>query len=380
VRTFADLPGRLAALAGEWERIAVVLIDGLGRELLERHAGHPLLRRLTAEGEVVPLAAQFPSTTTAELTTLYTGRPVGEHGLYEWRVYEPALDAILLPLPWVLARAEDGPPALEPTDVVPGPTLFERLSAAGVRCTALQPHRIWPSRYGSAALAGAGVVGFRDLAEGAAALVDALAEPGLAYLYWDGVDYKGHLHGPSSDEFAAAADKALDAVAQAAAALPAGTLLVLTADHGQLDVDPARLDELDVLWPELIGLLRRDRRGRPLPPAGSGRDCFLHVLPGAAEEVVNALADRLGPRGEVHTVAALVKSGAFGAVGPRLHARLADVCVLPAPGRMAWLAAFPGPERRFFGHHGGRTPAEVDTWVGMLALSGARASPGPRPR
>jgi hypothetical protein len=157
-------------------------------------------------------------------------------------------------------------------------------------------------------------------------------------------------------------------VAEAAAALPSGTLLVLTADHGQVDVDAARLDALDLLWPPLVGRLRRDGRGRPLPPAGSARDCFLHVRDGAAEEVAGALAERLDGRAEVHTVGALVADGAFGAVGPRLRSRLADVCVLPTAGRMAWLAAFPGPERRFRGHHGGRTGEEMDTWVGQLAV------------
>jgi Type I phosphodiesterase / nucleotide pyrophosphatase len=368
VRSFADLPGRLTALAAERERVAVVLIDGLGRHLLERHANHPLLRRIAADGQLLPIAAQFPSTTTAELTTLYTGLPVGDHGLYEWRVYEPALGAIMLPLPWVLARSADGPPALDPAEVVPRPTLFERVAATGIRCVALQPDRIWPSRYGAAALAGARVVAFHGVAEGAAALASALTEPGLAYLYWDGVDYAGHMHGPSSAEFAAAAARVLDAVAEAVAALPSGTLVVLTADHGQTDVDPARMDDLDVVWPALIDQLARDGSGRPLPPAGSARDCFLHVRAGATQEVEQALGERLADRATVTTVEALAADGAFGVVGPRLRARLADVCVLPAPGRMAWLAAFPGPERRFRGHHGGVTAAEIDTWVALLEV------------
>ncbi len=33
--------------------------------------------------------------TTAHVTTLHTGAPVGEHGLYEWNVYDPGLDAIV---------------------------------------------------------------------------------------------------------------------------------------------------------------------------------------------------------------------------------------------------------------------------------------------
>jgi hypothetical protein len=365
VRGFADLPGHvLSVAAGGAERIALVLVDALGFAFLERHAGHPLLERL----EITPIASQFPSTTTAHLTTLYTTLPVGEHGLYEWTIYEPALDAVILPLPYVRARREDGPVDLPPRHLVPGPTLFERLTAAGMACTALQPKPIASSRYGDAALRGANVVPFDGLAGGRAGLGAALAEPGFTYLYWDGVDFAGHMAGPSSAAFDEAARGALDMIDAAIRDAPPGTRLLVTADHGQVDVDPARVDALDALWPELVEHLRRDDRGRPLPPAGSARDCFLHIAPGRAREAASALADRLEERAEVRLVEHLVADGLFGAVGPRLRARLADVCVLPAPGRMAWLAAFPGPERHFRGHHGGLEPAERETWVGTLTV------------
>ena len=71
------------------------------------------------------------------------------------------------------------------------------------------------------------------------------------------------------------------------------------------------------------------------------------------------LAQRLGGRAEVRLAAEL-----FTEAGPRLKARLADVCVLPAPGRMAWLQAHPSRQLRFKGHHGGLTPEESETWVG----------------
>jgi hypothetical protein len=117
-------------------------------------------------------------------------------------------------------------------------------------------------------------------------------------------------------------------------------------------VHPDRLDELDVIWPELRRHLRH-------PPAGSARDCFLHV--DDAPSVIDELAARLEGRATVHRARDL-----FPAPGPRLEARLADVCVLPAPGRMAWLRAYPSHERRFRGHHGGLTPAEAETWLGVL--------------
>jgi hypothetical protein len=365
VRGFADLPGHVLSLAAEGrERIALVLIDAFGRTFLERHAEHPLLRRM----EITPVESMFPTTTTAHLTTLYTTLPVGQHGLYEWNVYEPLLDAVILPLPFVRAGRGGAPLPISPHALLPEATLFERLAATGVSSTVLQPTPIARSRYGRAALRGARVVGYDGLGEAPAALAAALAEPGFTYLYWDGVDYTGHVAGPSSAAFDDAARAALDAIEAGIRHAPAGTLLLMTADHGQIDVDPARVDALDVLWPPLIDRLRRDGRRRPLPPAGSARDCFLHVRPGHAQEVAHALAQRLEDRAEVRLVEALVSDGVFGIVGPRLRARLADVCVLPAPGRMAWLAAFPGPERLFRGHHGGLTPAERETWLGSVVL------------
>ena len=143
---FAELPGRIAALTREHERVAVVLLDAFGWAFVQRHADHPFLRRL----EIEPVASQFPSTTTAHLTTLYTGLPVAEHGLYEWVVYEPAVDATILPLPFV--NADGTPLDLDPRIVVPGPTLFEQLD---VPARVLQPAQIAAGKYNSAAFAGA---------------------------------------------------------------------------------------------------------------------------------------------------------------------------------------------------------------------------------
>ena len=333
MRSFAELPAQVAALAHEHERVAFVLLDAFGWAFVQRHADHPLLRRMAIE----PIASQFPSTTAAHLTTVYSGRPVTEHGIYEWQIYEPALDAIVLPLPFVDTRGE--PLALDPRAIVPAPSFFETLD---VPVTALQPDAIWPSTYSSAALAGARVEAFETLADGVAWLG---REPGLTYLYWDAIDAAGHRYGPASAEFDAAAVAALDLLADVR-----DTLLVITADHGQIDV--SEIDYVDAAWPPLREHLRR-------APAGSARDLFLHVSDPPA--VVEGLREALGERAEVHLAADL-----FPAAGERLRARLADVCVLPAPGRMAWLEAYPSRQLRFKGHHGGRTAAEAETWVGII--------------
>jgi hypothetical protein len=348
----SDAPERI-------ERVAVVLLDAFGMRFVERHAGHPLLRRL----HVAPLASQFPSTTTAHVTTMHTGTPVGTHGLYEWNVYEPALDAVITPILFSPAGRFE-PDGLRGSvvgigDIVPPGTLYERLAGEGVRSVVLQPAAFSPSTYDSVATRGADLRPFATIADGAAGLAAALQAPGYAYLYWHEIDAAGHVHGPGSPEFDAACLEALDALDAALAAPGPPALVLFTADHGQVGVDPARVDYLEDVLPEVDRYLAQ-------PPAGSARDVFLHAVPGLAAELARELRERMAGRAEVLLVAELEAQGRFGEVGPRLRARLADVCVLPASGRMAWLRSAASVEQRFRGHHGGLHPDECETWLGAM--------------
>jgi predicted AlkP superfamily pyrophosphatase or phosphodiesterase len=344
VRSFADVPATVEELLGGGgrERVGVVLLDAFGRRFLERHADHPFLRRL----DVTELSTQFPPTTTAHVTTMHTGRPVGRHGLYEWNVYEPSVDAVVTPI-----RHDD------PRPFIDGDTIYQRLR---VPSTVLQPAAFSPSAYDGVFTAGARLRPFGTLAEGVEWLFDALDDGGYAYLYWDRIDATGHECGPDSREFDASSVETLDALEAGLRAVP-GALLLVTADHGQVPVDPARVDYLDELWPGLVPLLAHR-------PAGSARDVFLHTVPGAAGEVAAGLRERLGERADVRLVADMVSDGLFGVVGPNLEARLADVCVLPVAPRTAWLRSAAGTAQSFRGHHGGLHPDEVETWVGSLEL------------
>lgn len=353
VRSFADIPDevRRRLLAGE--RVALVLLDAFGLRFLERHADHPLVRRL----DVTPLRTQDPSTTTAHIPTLHFGMPVSEHGLYEWNLYEPSLDAVIVP--FLFARAGDPPGALlaEGFDVgalSPGRSLYRELEEHGIRSATYGPDRIAGSPFGTIALDGSSTHPFGDLATGARDLAAAMADPEgphYATLYWDLIDATGHVHGPSSAQFDAAIRDALDALEPLTRL--EGVTVLLTADHGQVDVAPDRVDYLDELWPELASHLTQ-----PMP-AGSARDVFLHVRePGT---VIEELSARLGDRADVRPAASL-----FDHVGERLAARLADVVVLPADGREAWLRGAAGVETRFRGHHGGLHPDETSTYLAQL--------------
>ncbi len=371
--------GALGSLEPAPQRVVLVLLDAFGWRFLMRHAErHPLLRRLFADGTVAKLATQFPSTTAAHVTTLHTGRPVGEHGLYEWNMLDPGLGDIVTPMMFSFAgdRSRDTLHAtgLEPAALYPeGPTLYRRLAGAGVAGFAFEPASFAPSTYDGVLLDGATLLPYRSLEDGLAAAARTLrTQPGraYAYVYIDAVDATGHEHGPSSPEFDAQALRCLDAIAAVVDELPAGTLLLLAADHGQVDVDPARTMYVDELWPELARHVRRGASGRPLAPAGSPRDLFLHTRAGTREAVLAGLRSVLGERAEVRATAELVEEGLFGdRPGERLAARVGDVCVLPGPGETVWWRERGRFEMRFRGHHGGLTPEEAETFVASLLVA-----------
>ena len=353
MRSFADIPGEVQRRLLAGERVVLVLLDAFGLRFLERHDNHPFIRRL----EVTPLQTQTPSTTTAHIPTLHFGLPVTEHGLYEWNLYEPSLDAVIVP--FLFARAGQAPGTLlaEGFDVnrlSPGPSLYRRLEEHGIRSASYGPDRIAGSPFGTIALAGSSTHPFPDLATGVRELAQAMGDPDgphYANLYWDVIDAIGHVHGPSSAQFDAAIRDALDALEPLTRL--EGVTVLLTADHGQVDVAPDRVDYLDELWPDLGDHLTQPR------PAGSARDVFLHVR--EPETVIAELTTRLQGRAEVRPAASL-----FDHVGERLAARLADVVVLPVAGREAWLRSSAGVEMQFRGHHGGLDPAETATYLARL--------------
>jgi predicted AlkP superfamily pyrophosphatase or phosphodiesterase len=350
LRSFADIPPEIRRRVDAGERVALILLDALGLELLRRHDDHPLVRRLA----ITPLATQLPSTTTAHVTTIHFGVPVHEHGLYEWNVLEPALGEVICPLRFTFAGAEsaDGLAGrLDPAVLAPGPTFYETLGAPAF---VFQPAAIADSTFTRLATAGASTHGFETFADGLAMLTDSLdggRAPAYALLYWDAIDRTGHEEGPGSASFHAAARAALDDLAERLGELR-GVTVLLCADHGQVDVSPDRVDYLDDLWPQLPAELAHPR------PAGSSRDVFLHVREGRTGAVIDGLSARLGDRARVAPATTL-----FAEIGPRLRERLGDVVVLPAPGRQAWLRSAAANERFWLGQHGGLDPAETATYL-----------------
>lgn len=229
--------------------IVMVLVDGLGWQMLRECAGHtPNLRRLLADSDYLHTCA--PSTTAAALTTLATGVYPGAHAMVGYAVRDPLLRGHLgaghVPGPGdVFDLITFKNSSHDPLTWQSVPTLIERANAkANAGCgPQLGAVSIGRSKFAGSGLSLAAWRGFKHIG------VDALDQrpyqayraikegAKLVYLYVGELDHAGHNHGWHSDKWLEALE-ALDAmVGQLFRRLPAGTRIVLTADHGMVDTD-----------------------------------------------------------------------------------------------------------------------------------------------
>jgi hypothetical protein len=352
VRSLAEvLPALLnGGLAIEPARAgALLLIDGLGWELLRAHAADtPFLASLPDAG---PLTVGFPSSTATSLTSLGTGLPPGGHGLLatSMRVSD---DVVMDMLKWTehdtpgkADLREDFPPE----SLQPASTVFEQAEAAGVGVTVVSQARFHGSGLTRAALRGGTFAGVRAFGDLAARIVTALAEPGrqLVYGYHADLDGMGHEHGPGSLPWRlqlAQVDRLVETIATR---MPRDAVLAVTGDHGMVTMD--RVFDADT-----------DPRLRPgvLALSGEPRVRHAHAEQGAAADVLATWQNVLGDAALTVSREQAVDEGWFGPLSPRFADRIGDV-VAVALGTAGVIrsAAEPGISA-MVGQHGGLTSAE----------------------
>jgi predicted AlkP superfamily pyrophosphatase or phosphodiesterase len=364
----------------QYDAVILLFVDAFGWRFFEQYAGSsPFLRRIADEGLVCKLSSQFPSTTAAHVTAIHTGLPVGRSGVYEWYYYEPLLDALIAPLLYsfagdtrrnTLARTNIGPQALYPTR-----TLYQDLRRHAVESVVLQHKAYALTPFSNVVTDGARVVAYHTLPEALVSLAGLLARqraPTYYFVYIDSIDAIGHHYGPESPQFAAEIEVFLATMElvlhPALGQAHRRTLLLLTADHGQVAIDPATTVYLNREIPELEAYLKLNRSGQLLVPAGSCRDMFLHVKEQYLDEARALLSRKLAGRAEVYSVRDLIDQGFFGAEAPapEFMGRVGDLVILPYAGEAVWWYEKDVFEQRFYGSHGGLTPQEMETL--LLAL------------
>lgn len=345
------VPGERAPLRlPATSRAVLLLVDGLGLRLLERHAdAAPFLTSLRRR----TLTTGFPSTTVTSLASIGTGLTPGEHGLPGYTSWVEEVDDTVAWLTWTSETGrQDLREPLVPEQVQPHPSAFGRAAADGVAVTVAAPAAFAGSGLTRAVLRGGEYRGSITPGDTVAQAVagSSVGARSLVYCYTPDLDTTGHVRGVGSDAWLSQLRLVDRFAEELATRLPAGTTLHVTGDHGMVDVpEQARVDV------DTAPALRHGVRAL----AGEARARHVHCHPGATEDVLATWSAELGDRMWVGSGESAITAGLF---GPRVteaaRGRIGDVVAM-ATGEVAVVRSTAEPfTSRLVGHHGALTDDE----------------------
>ncbi|GAB20053.1 hypothetical protein GOEFS_105_00640 [Gordonia effusa NBRC 100432] len=340
------------------QSVVLLLIDGLGSELL---AAHTDLAPTLASLATTTIRAGFPATTATSLTSLSVGAPCGVHGIIGYS-FIPDITAgatshrrILNSLRWSLDTADGQTAVYEypPESIQSSTSFLQRFAESGVKISHVTPAYQRDSPLTRAA--------FRERGEHHPAsttgeIRDAVrrivgspnAGRRFVYAYFGDLDMQGHLHGPGSPEWTATLSEVNTMVSEIVDGLPESCTLVVTGDHGMVPAGHV----IDVeTTPELMADV--------LAVAGEARVRHVYTHDGADGAVYDAWSATLGTDAHVVTRDRAIDEGWFGdRVGPDIASRIGDI-VAVATGHTILTRSIAEPvESTMAGHHGAWTPAE----------------------
>ncbi len=328
--------GPLPARFGSGARVLLVL-DGLGWDQLDANRSRMPNLAAFAGGRITTVA---PSTTAAALTSIATALPPGEHGIIGYRM---AIDGeIFNSLRWGTPSRPDARKTIPPRMLQPYDPF---LGQQPVLVTKAEFRR---SGFTEAHLRGGRLVGYRTTAVLVHEVARMVREGERAiYAYYDGIDKVAHEYGLGT-EYQAELAFADRLVADLLDALPAGTTVMVTADHGQVDCGT----EVTPIRPEVEELTAQ--------LSGEARFRWLHAVPGADGDLLAAAREYHGHHAWVRSIDELLDEQWFGSrdLTAEVRSRLGDVALLPFED-----IAFADPDDtgpfELIGRHGSATPAEM---------------------
>lgn len=335
VPTFQDRLG-----LGEARHAVVVLIDGLGFRLLAQYPqAAPFLSAQCAVAAHPMIQAVFPSTTVSALSSFGTGLLPGAHGMVGSSFMLPETDTVLAPLQWGNVP--------HPLAVQPERTIFEAAATHGIRVTTVAPAKYEHSGLTRAALRGAQYRAAEDAATRLAYVGEELRrdERAFSYVYWPEVDRIGHGSGVGSAKWCEAVGRADALVASIAKVLGPDDVVVVTADHGMVNIDQRIAIEAE---PTLMaGVI-----------AIAGEPRMRHVYTSEPASIVaERWRDLLGSSATVMTREEVVSEQLMGPVDDALVERIGDVVAI-ASGRVGLSSLSDPTVSSLIGQHGAQSPEE----------------------
>lgn len=330
-----EAPAWMPACAAQAAQVVVLILDGLGWEQLQaRRSLAPTLAAMTGG----PITSVVPTTTATALTSIATGLTPAEHGVVGYRLH--VRGEVLNVLRWTTPSG-DARRRIDPEHFQPH-TAF-----CGHRPPIVTKAEFASSGFSGAHLSDVRFNGYR-MTSTLITEVRRLLRAGesFIYAYYDGIDKVAHEYG-LGEHYDAEVSSVDHLVADLRSVLPADAVLLVSADHGQVDVG----DGLVALHPDVGSLVAFQ--------SGEGRFRWLHARSGRVDALREAARAHHGDQAWVRTVDETVLEGWWGGeLTDAIRGRLGDVALV-AIDPVAFTD--PGDTGPFHlvGRHGSLTPAEM---------------------
>jgi predicted AlkP superfamily pyrophosphatase or phosphodiesterase len=357
-------------LGDDVRRVMLVVFDAMGWNLVQSMTAEfePLTRRAAVTGQITSI---FPSTTVAALTSIWTGVAPAQHGLVSFHMFLSELGVVgqMINLTPAFMRLPDSlvTGGLKPEKFIAAPSVASQLLAADIPTYSFKGADIVNSAlskmHGRQVSQSFGAFTAADMFTQTREFLERSQGKSYSYVYWPTIDTLSHVHGWNSPHVRAELrslllslqTELLDSLSPAARK---GTVVILTADHGQLLTDPQKrlyIDRNRKLYNKLL-----------MRPSGEPRSAFLYARQGEMEA---ALAHFQRTFGDISHAVASREALASGLFGPTPHdpataVRVGDVTALMRENYMLMRSAQKEEMNRMVGFHGGMTAAEMQVpWL-----------------
>lgn len=339
------------------EKVVFILVDAFGWKFYKSvREASKFFKEIRKRGIEEKITSQFPSTTTAHVTSVITGKDVSTHGFFEWFTYDSKINEVFTPFLFDYEGKEE---------ILPKDNLFKELKENGVCSTIITPNYINNSYYSRELFKDGKVKGYDSVEEMFDILLQGIKKDkgkNFYYIYYPQIDSIGHEYGMSSykayfeiNNFIKALDNFYNNV------LDKGVnegIFILSADHGQMEIkDRIYLNEL---IPNIDEYMLKDSKGKSIVPVGYNRDMFLYIKKEFEIYVYELLKEKFKDKGEIYLVKDLIDKGVFINPSETFLSRMGNIVIIPYDGYGVWWFEKGKYEISLKGSHGGLTKDEME--------------------
>lgn len=304
-----------------YKNIVLVVLDGLGYDFIKKYGQNSFLETNIRD----KITSVFPSATSCAITALSTGDSTLQHGLTGWFTYFKEVGILSMPLPF--ATRQSWMPlnkmGIEIEEIMDFKSFNSKLK--NVDKITITKKDFVDSEFTKFSLLPSKIISYNTMNEFFTQLKNSIkVENKRKYIfaYWSEFDSIEHKYGPDSKEAKKHYEELNKKFETLNKSLNKDTIIIITADHGQIESPKNRMIDLNK-HPELKDCLS-------IPLSGDGRVKYCYLKLNKEKTFLKYIKKNLKDICYIHKSETLINKGYFGLgrENPKLRDRIGDYTLI----------------------------------------------------